>query len=331
MIAYRSIADLNETIIRNMHRVPRDIDLVVGIPRSGLLAANILALHLNLPLTDLDGFLAGRLLNGGVRTKKHSLVLDGSQKLKVLVIDDSLWSGNSIQSARSRIESTGVSHNILYGAVFVNPTNVKQADLWFEKVRPPRVFEWNIMHCAILERSCVDIDGVLCRDPTPEENDDGPKYEEFLRTAEPLLLPTVPVGWLVTCRLEKYRRQTEQWLTEHGVQYGELVMMDLPSKEARIASGSHARFKAEVFKATDAMLFLESSARQAQEIAVRAGKSVFCLETRRMEQPGLRIPNRSDLKRALRWCYRKARGTAGRVVRTFVRSKRNNPDDPAHR
>ncbi len=33
----------------------------------------------------------------------------------------------------------------------------------------------------LLENFCVDIDGILCRDPTREENDDGPKYRELIR------------------------------------------------------------------------------------------------------------------------------------------------------
>ena len=56
---YRSVNDLNHCIVANLHRLPRDIDLVVGIPRSGVLAASLIALHLNLPLVDLDGFIEG--------------------------------------------------------------------------------------------------------------------------------------------------------------------------------------------------------------------------------------------------------------------------------
>jgi hypothetical protein len=31
----RSLSDLNETIISNLHNLPQDIELVAGIPRSG--------------------------------------------------------------------------------------------------------------------------------------------------------------------------------------------------------------------------------------------------------------------------------------------------------
>ena len=53
------------------------------------------------------------------------------------------------------------------------------------------------MHHLWLASACVDIDGVLCIDPTAEENDDGPRYREFLSCAKPLYLPTVPVGALL--------------------------------------------------------------------------------------------------------------------------------------
>lgn len=37
---YRSIADLNRILLERLSLVPRDIDLIVGIPRSGMLPAN---------------------------------------------------------------------------------------------------------------------------------------------------------------------------------------------------------------------------------------------------------------------------------------------------
>ena len=44
---YRNIADLNNTILQRLHIIPRDFDLIVGVPRSGMLPANLLALYLN--------------------------------------------------------------------------------------------------------------------------------------------------------------------------------------------------------------------------------------------------------------------------------------------
>ena len=36
---YRTISDLNQVILKRLHIIPRDIDLIVGIPRSGMFPA----------------------------------------------------------------------------------------------------------------------------------------------------------------------------------------------------------------------------------------------------------------------------------------------------
>ena len=64
---YRSISDMNNIILRNLHIFPHDIDLVVGIPRSGMMPANLIALYLNKPYTDIDSFISGRILGAGRR------------------------------------------------------------------------------------------------------------------------------------------------------------------------------------------------------------------------------------------------------------------------
>lgn len=102
----------------------------------------------------------------------------------------------------------------------------------------------------------MDIDGVLCVDPTPEENDDGPRYREFLLNAQPLFIPRTEVGTLVTSRLEKYRPETMAWLKKNHVKYDKLVMLDLPNKEARQRANCHASFKAKEYKLSTTYMLL---------------------------------------------------------------------------
>jgi orotate phosphoribosyltransferase len=64
---FKSVADLNRDVREWMTSLPRDIDLVIGVPRSGMLVANLLALDFNLPLADLDGFLKGHIMAAGAR------------------------------------------------------------------------------------------------------------------------------------------------------------------------------------------------------------------------------------------------------------------------
>ncbi|MFP4228273.1 MAG: hypothetical protein ACLFTE_05525 [Salinivenus sp.] len=179
-------------------------------------------------------------------------------------------------------------HTVFLGAAYYDPRANVALDLSYQALHMPYVFEWNLMHSWVIEHGCLDMDGVLCRDPKPHEDDDGPMYEQFLRKAEPYLLPTKKIARIVTSRLEKYRAPTEAWLQRHGVQYEELIMMDSPSAAERDAAGRHGIYKAEVYRSNKRyQLFIESEAEQARQIARWSGKPVFCTETMQMNTPGV--------------------------------------------
>ena len=283
----RTVADMNNTIMAHLSNIPRSINLVAGIPRSGLLAATLISLHLNLPLTDIQGLCEGRRFETG----KRPLRLDTSdgrstENLHVLVVDDCLSKGTELAKVKKRLADAGVSARLTYLTVYAFPDRPEAADIVLEVVPRPMIFEWSFIHSSMLQHACVDIDGVLCVDPTTEEDDDGYRYREFLRTAKPLQVPTRYVGALVTARLEKYRPETEAWLTDHGVQYGELFMMDFPTAEAR--QGKQAAFKAEVFRSTGKAVFVESDVRLANEIAQLSGKPTIAFGTNELFTPSLR-------------------------------------------
>lgn len=282
---YRSFADLSDALLQNLHRLPGDIDLVVGIPRSGLLAANMLALALNLPLADFEGLLAGRLLAAG-RTKRRELLdrpIDGCRK--ILLLDDSINSGQSMREALDKLAAAGLRDRVVSCAVYGDRPDHAEVDVVLEVVPQPRMFQWNFLHHYRLGECCFDIDGVLCCDPTPEQNDDGEAYEAFLTSTRPLLVPTRRIGHLVTSRLEKHRPATEAWLKANGIEYDRLWMLDLPSAEERRRQKAHAPFKAGVYRRTGAFLFIESEADQAREIANLSGKPVLCIATQDVVEP----------------------------------------------
>lgn len=296
---YRSVQDMNQLIARHAGSLARQFDLVVGVPRSGLLAANLMALHTNLPLTDVQGLIEKRLLGAGRRLSIDPAIFF-DQPRRVLVIDDSLRRGIQMRQTRQVLAPIASQHELVFAAVYGMTQTRHHADLILEHCQGPRVFEWNLMHHRLLVCSCVDIDGVLCVDPTEQENDDGLRYERFVLNAQPLHLPTKPIGRLVTSRLEKYRRLTEQWLDAHGIQYGELIMLDLPSKAARVRRAIHGQFKGEVYRDCDARLFVESSARQAPQIADIAAKPVMCIESGQMLQPGIGALMRGIARQSVR-------------------------------
>ncbi|HXV30423.1 MAG TPA: phosphoribosyltransferase, partial [Sinorhizobium sp.] len=277
---------MNTAIARNLHRLPGDIDLVVGIPRSGILAANLLSLMANIQMTDLDSFVAGRVFSSGITKQSTSLGRSMAEMRRILILDDSINGGSAMREARIKAAAAGIPRDrLIFAAVYGTFERYEETDLVFEVAPQPRLFQWNVMHHIFLGQSCVDIDGVLCVDPTNEENDDGSAYLRFLREARPLYVPTRKIAALVTSRLEKYRPQTEAWLARQGILYDELVMLDLPSKAERQRLAAHGRFKAEVYRRSDAILFIESERDQAANIAKLSGKPVLCIETQEMITP----------------------------------------------
>ncbi len=187
------------------------------------------------------------------------------------------------ESIRTVIDSNNIkaTYYAVYYDSFIKPDLFnKCVDVVFQECPCPRAFQWNILtHPAILPNACVDIDGVVCEDPSEEENDDGKNYIEFLNKAKPRLsIPNnVRISCFVTSRLEKYRKYTENWLKKY-FDYGELVMLDLPSKEERLRLNAHASFKASVFSTRQELYFIESNLNQAIEIKNKTGKLVFCTE-----------------------------------------------------
>ena len=275
----KQIYDIIDSILQHLSILPRDFDLIVGVPRSGMFPANLLALYLNLPVTDIDSFRNGHIYQTGERGKTFNM----NNIHNVLVVDDSIATGKAMKKCRELLKDIEHLYNIQYCVIYAVPLHSHSVDYFFEIVDYPRFFQWNIMNHSILQKTCMDIDGVLCADPTPEENDDGEKYRHFLLNAPPLFIPKVTIGTLVTSRLEKYRPETEAWLQKNHVKYNKLVMLNLPDMAARQRANCHASFKAKEYgSSTDNMLFVESSMTQAVEINRLTKKPVLCTETFQM-------------------------------------------------
>ena len=272
-LEFRTFGDLAHCIRQNLYKIPDDIDLVVGIPRSGMIPAYIVALFMNKKCCSLDEFIAGINSSNGFRNITDKPVHN------VLVLDDSIFSGKEMSRVREKL-SVFTDYKFTYMAVYARTQSASLVDIYLEIVDGCRVWQWNYLNHSISQTACFDMDGVLCVDPTDEQNDDGEKYETFIQTAKPLYIPNYKIRAIVTSRLEKYRELTENWLKKNGVQYEELIMLDLPSAAERQKLGCHAQFKADVYKRlTDASIFIESNQKQAKEIATLTGKKVLCVET----------------------------------------------------
>lgn len=275
MLSVRSLADMAQVIAANLHRIDRhQFDVIVGIPRSGMIPAALIATHLQLPLADVRGYAAG-IINGRSGSTE-------SRGTRVLLVDDSCNKGRAMARAVALLpKGTQVTRLAIFGPYQVEPSTV--CDMWFEIVQGPRAFAWNMQKHIRLPRWGFDFDGVLCRDNTKEENDDGPRYAKFLRDVEPLFIPQRPIGHIVTGRLEKYRGETEAWLKRHGIQFEALHMTQFHSKAERMQAmkfaGGRGGWKARIVRELGVEMFIESCPKQAGIIAREAQVPVWCTRT----------------------------------------------------
>jgi len=204
---------------------------------------------------------------------------------KILVVDDTVMTGNSLKAIRPLIQSQ--VGNAVYAAVYVNPKALQKPDIWAVDLPWPHILEWNVFNSILSPSVAMDFDGILCHDCPPGSDDDGPRYLDFIRNAKPLYLPRrCPVPLIVTARIERYRAETEDWLRRHGVCWHRLVMHpattlaerqrdNIPAYKAR----HYAAWAATHRPSPGPIMFMESEDRQAREIARHSRLMVVCPHT----------------------------------------------------
>ncbi|SDB22240.1 Uncharacterized protein, HAD superfamily [Flavobacteriaceae bacterium MAR_2010_188] len=269
---YKTYADLSIDILENVSKIP-NVNLVIGIPRSGMIPAYIIGSNQNVPVLSLSEFLMGEKGYQGRRKLKELNFTDNS---RILIIDDSIDSGFAMSKARNEVMELELKNKFFYAAVYASKIENPTIDFYLKLLEQPRFFQWNYKNHFIATNSCYDIDGVICIDPTDEENDDSINYLKFLENAKPLYIPSLKISCLITSRLEKYRSETMDWLKRNKVDYGELIMMNLDSAQERRALGNHGQFKGETYKIRNEELFIESDWEQAKIIFEISNKPVIC-------------------------------------------------------
>lgn len=271
-MTWADMNDLDVQCARLAARLPKDIRAVAGVPRSGLPAAALLAKHLHLPLITIDECM-GRTQNS-YRPKVSRPILNPAEG-KVLIVDDSIGKGKTWKELKPLIKVP------FYTATpYSRDQGIQHTDFVGCEIQNPQLFHWQWLSVNSTKLCAFDMDGVICEDWTgPEQAHEVARvaYEDFLRNVLPLHLPRVRIQAIVTGRRERYRAETEEWLSRHGVEHGGLHM--LPD-DSRL---NHAEFKARTLqRLTGVVCFVESSSRQAEHIARVTGRSVLCVENWRM-------------------------------------------------
>jgi uncharacterized HAD superfamily protein/hypoxanthine phosphoribosyltransferase len=263
--------------------LPTNIDAVVGIARSGLLPATLLATRLHLPLWQIGKH--SPLVPAGAGGRMRNKLL-WAKPSHILLIDDTVASGSSMRDAERLLVQYWPDVTITRATVYAHPTGRAVVDLAVAILPGRHFLEWNWPNAGHAEQMAFDFDGILCHDIAIEDCDDGPRYERALEHAKPLHLPRrKPIPLIVTARPERHRDVTETWLSRHGVRAQRLIMRDWPYSNGQHDTSAIARWKAEHFKRSGLSLFAESDPTQARLIAEISKKPVLCPAAGRVIRP----------------------------------------------
>lgn len=265
---YYTIDRLTHDLIHEFLPKMPDVDLIVGIPRDGMLIAYLISIYRNIPFTDLDSFISGHIYQPGIKHRKEQVEIK-----RVLVVDDICASGNAMKDAKSKIPAN--NYQIYYGAVYVSkPEEKLQAgiiDCYGCELIGPRHYQWTHCDAVHLPGTMMDIDGILCPDWTGRD-DSGQSYTNWIQSV-PLKIKPQNIGTLITWRREEHRAITEAWLSKHGITYGQLVMCN------RTKWANAAEYKAHYYNESDSRLFIESSSKQAEKIYQLTKRPVVAFDT----------------------------------------------------
>lgn len=165
-INYRSISDMRNVLYRKLSIIPSNFDYVVGVPKSGLLPATLIAINKNIELISIEKLIGNIKSNCNINSKnwkKHSQY-DCNKSYDILLVDDSVNTGEAINNAKALIKRCNSNLNIYTLCVFSTMASLNEVDYALEICEQPRVFEWNIVHNRVLEKTLISAKGLLVVD-----------------------------------------------------------------------------------------------------------------------------------------------------------------------
>ncbi|MDT8286028.1 MAG: hypothetical protein RQ748_02870 [Elusimicrobiales bacterium] len=248
-------------------------DLVIGVPRSGLLVAGVIAARLGKPLATPETLRSGLCWRGGPGAGPTD------KAGRVLLVDDSVHSGKTMNLVAAGVRETLPGAVVETAALIAAPGSERMVDYFFRTVKVPRLFEWNMLHVKKGALLC-DLDGVICENCPPGTDGDEKEYSRWIGNAKPYLVPSFEIDCILSARLEKYRTETESWLRKNGVRYGKLLLWDLPDKDSR--KGLFSEYKISRVKEVKPEMVWESNPGQAADIHRATGIPTLCVDTMTM-------------------------------------------------
>lgn len=206
--------DLAACIKKNLH-VVKDFDLFVGIPRSGLLVANIIALYLNKPVCTVQELVNNlRPQNGFSRN-----INDDGNYRNVLIVDDTVNTGKSINHVRCILEQANIK--VKYCAIYSTENARKYVDIAFEVLEKPRIFQWNYLNNSILKFSAVCFENIICNKFIKVNSLS--RLETELSCATPNLLKDVKLSCVFTGYNSEASVLIAQWLRHYNIEVERII------------------------------------------------------------------------------------------------------------
>lgn len=261
-------------------RLPSSIDYVAAVPRSGLIPGSLIAANLHVPLA-IAGRESVRETGSGVRLGKATV-----SPRHVLLIDDTCALGREMRRRDPIVRRAFPGAEVTRAVVYSTPEGRASVDYCAAILPGPHYLAWNWQNAGHGQGCVYDFDGILCRDCRPEEDDDGPRYREFLANAEPLYLPRrTCIHTIATARHVKYQVETRAWMERFRVTVEHLVMRDWDIDPSRNWAEQVGGWKAEHYRRSGQPLFAESCPEQAAVIARVSGKPVLCPAAEKVFRP----------------------------------------------
>ncbi|WP_347245389.1 phosphoribosyltransferase [Thermogutta sp.] len=253
---------------------PYRFDGVVGVARSGLIPASILAAVWHVPLLSVSPVSQHiTALGSGYRLGDHGKT---AQLTNVLLVDDTICGGNTSSRVLALVATALPNARIVFAAIYATPETIDRVDVCAAVLPKPHVLEWNFANTYFVQWGAFDFDGVLCVDPNCA--DDTPEYQRHIASAEALYLPRKHPITIVSARCEQNRDASMQWLHLHEVNVRRLILW--PESSRRASTTDIANWKANILRqlkaSDDIRFYVESDPIQAQIIAERANMPVVC-------------------------------------------------------
>ena len=251
-----------------------ELDGIIGVARSGVIAASVMATHYHLPLWTVSP-VAKTLqpLGSGYRLGDRGTPPRG----RLLIVDDTACSGGTINQVLDTVKTVVDLRDVYTAAIYATAEAAAAIDAVAHVYPKPHFLEWNFANNVFSPRLAWDFDGILCEDPRRYDTD--PAYHDHLENALPLYLPRRSPVCIVSARTEPFRPQTETWLRRHGVRWHTLILWDGDPEKRWTTPDTVAAWKAKhIAELRDRGIkgYVESDPRQAAVIAELAHIPVIC-------------------------------------------------------